>query len=665
MLQRYKLRLGDGTVLLVDRDGLSPWLVDRQATVQPEGSRNWRPLREFLALERAAARRETRLRSVHESLPPRRPSSAHDESGPAPREDGLPLVPPPPKHEATPPTPTPVPREDGLPLVPPPADALVLPAPENPPVAPAPGGEPRHEDKIAPSPLAGVDPDVVASAAAIPEDRGSFSFDPAELLESASLSESATPEAEAESPAEPFETASRVEPEPTTTPDAEPPATILVGVPRTVAVEELAPPGDDAVPGMPPDVQALADDPGFPLPAPEREDPGPQLRIEVRSERKAILSPPPRRRSESPTAPSAETSRAGTSSAVPSWATHPVTERLLHGAAALGSVLGRSVEPINRLERGLPPVEIDEGALTRARARGRALLSEARRAVAEWPARLRERRAARDEEEDDGPLIGLAPEERVARPTVVPVADDPELEPEPEPAPVRELPALRFATTVGPETGDVYPGAEPGSFLPALWRWTVWLALLAALGGGAALAVVSWRVWFPPTAVVGDRAFREIDRQAHAAERDAQRQAVLEEAAARLPYLAPETVEQILARSPTGLLGIPDIFEAACDAADWGSWVLTPGERDELRGLREQMLQALEPADQERVRSYDRARASGLVFPLDNRLGTLLWARGTQALPAEGRERLRVLLGRAIAAGLTPSGGSTRTARER
>jgi len=509
-----------------------------------------------------------------------------------------------------------------------------------------------------------VDPVVVASAAAIPEDRGSFSFDPAELLESASLAESAMPEAEAGIPAEPIETASRVEPEAPTTPEPEPPATIFVGVPRTVTVEEPEPPRDEAVPGTPPDVQALADDPGSPLPAPEREEPRPQLRLETRSGRKAILSPPPRR-PESPTAPAAETSMPGTSSAVPSWATHPVTERLLHGAAALGGVLGKGVEPINRLERGLPPVEIEDGALTRARARGRALLSEARRAVAEWPARLRERRAARDEEEDDGPPIGLAPEERVARPTVVPVADDPELVPEPEPAPVRELPALRFATTVGAETGDVYPGAEPGSFLPALWRWTVWLALLAALGGGAALAVVSWRVWFPPTAVVGDRAFREIDRQAHAAEREAQRQAVLEEAAARLPYLAPETVEQILARSPTGLLGIPDIFEAACDAADWGSWVLTPGERDELRGLREQMLQALEPADQERVRSYDRARASGLVFPLDNRLGILLWARGTRALPPESRERLRALLGRAIAAGLTPSGGSTRTARER
>jgi len=56
MLQRYKLRLGDGTVLTVDLDGLRTWLTDGRATVQVSGTQEWRPLRAVLAEEESAAR---------------------------------------------------------------------------------------------------------------------------------------------------------------------------------------------------------------------------------------------------------------------------------------------------------------------------------------------------------------------------------------------------------------------------------------------------------------------------------------------------------------------------------------------------------------------------------------------------------------------------------
>ena len=55
MLERYKLRLRDGTVLVVDHDALSSWLVDGKALVQPVGSDRWFPLRQFLAKEKAEA----------------------------------------------------------------------------------------------------------------------------------------------------------------------------------------------------------------------------------------------------------------------------------------------------------------------------------------------------------------------------------------------------------------------------------------------------------------------------------------------------------------------------------------------------------------------------------------------------------------------------------
>jgi hypothetical protein len=56
MLQRYRLRLGDGTILTVDQDGLHTWLADGKAAVQVAGTQEWRPLREFLAEEESAAR---------------------------------------------------------------------------------------------------------------------------------------------------------------------------------------------------------------------------------------------------------------------------------------------------------------------------------------------------------------------------------------------------------------------------------------------------------------------------------------------------------------------------------------------------------------------------------------------------------------------------------
>jgi hypothetical protein len=82
VLQRYKLRLGDGTVLAVDHDGLSVWQADRKVLVQQAGSRHWKPLKEFLAQERAAARRAARLQ-------PKPPLTSRE---------ALPLIPPPPRR---------------------------------------------------------------------------------------------------------------------------------------------------------------------------------------------------------------------------------------------------------------------------------------------------------------------------------------------------------------------------------------------------------------------------------------------------------------------------------------------------------------------------------------------------------------------------------------
>lgn len=58
MAREYKLRLGDGTVVAVDQEGLRTWAVDGNAMVQAAGSQHWRPLKEVLAEVAASSPRK-------------------------------------------------------------------------------------------------------------------------------------------------------------------------------------------------------------------------------------------------------------------------------------------------------------------------------------------------------------------------------------------------------------------------------------------------------------------------------------------------------------------------------------------------------------------------------------------------------------------------------
>jgi hypothetical protein len=133
MLQRYKLRLSDGTLLVVDHDALSSWVVDGKAMVQPVGSDRWCSLKKFLLEERATGSpwwsskpSGGEIPGVHRTLldddgafPPVRP----------PRE--LPLIPPPsrrvPADEIVAPPPESSPS-DAMLEAEPPAPAVPLPS---------------------------------------------------------------------------------------------------------------------------------------------------------------------------------------------------------------------------------------------------------------------------------------------------------------------------------------------------------------------------------------------------------------------------------------------------------------------------------------------------------------------------------------------------------
>ncbi len=221
------------------------------------------------------------------------------------------------------------------------------------------------------------------------------------------------------------------------------------------------------------------------------------------------------------------------------------------------------------------------------------------------------------------------------------------------PTPIRELPVLTFAESREPsEAADVYEGPDPWSVLPTVWLWTKRAVLTSAFVAGLYFAVLERKTWLPKAADLGQTVFTAIDRQVLSRRRAEERQRALADATARLPQLSPETIELIYSRSPTGLVEPPDVFEVAREAADHGLAALTKAEADELAALQRELLARLRPTERARVDEYDRTRARRLIFPFENPHVMELVARGARALPATSLERLQMLYGKAVAAGL-------------
>jgi len=225
-------------------------------------------------------------------------------------------------------------------------------------------------------------------------------------------------------------------------------------------------------------------------------------------------------------------------------------------------------------------------------------------------------------------------------------------EPLKAPPSTSELPVLRLAEIHEPEEAeDVYEGGGESLF-PAAWLWTKRIVLSAGLVAGVILAARTWETWFPKATHLVRLGFTEMNTYVQSREQKERERQALQEATEQLPHLAPDTIRLVLSRSPTGVLDPPEVFQAACDAADRGLSALRPEEAEELKALRSTLLDTLSPAEGERVREYDRVRARRTPFAFEDQSALELFARGARALPSESRERLQALVGKAIAAGL-------------
>jgi hypothetical protein len=214
-------------------------------------------------------------------------------------------------------------------------------------------------------------------------------------------------------------------------------------------------------------------------------------------------------------------------------------------------------------------------------------------------------------------------------------------EPLKPPPTLAELPSLRLAP-LEEDRGQKRP-----------WPKRQLLTVAAVLGGlGLVATALAWLPrpeWFTRKAPVAPAPAATPSLQATAPTLPPE----LQLAAEQLPHLAPETIRLVastidLGRPPDP----PEVFRRADVAANRGASTLTEDEARELRSLKSAAVGALRPMDRERVLAYDRVSVGrDLMLGEDARV-LRLYARGVRTLPAPRRERLQVLLGKAIAAAL-------------
>jgi hypothetical protein len=220
------------------------------------------------------------------------------------------------------------------------------------------------------------------------------------------------------------------------------------------------------------------------------------------------------------------------------------------------------------------------------------------------------------------------------------------------PPPLRDLPIVPFAPTAeeAPLTRAVQAPAAAGR------RWELRALVATGLAGAALVAFCTRSMWMPAagTRTTSGSAARPLPPAPARLPEPSPLPREVQAAIEQLPHLAPETIQLVMSGSERGLPGPPEVFRRAHWAAHRGASVLTEEEAAELRTLKNAVLAALRRIDRDRVRAYDRmSPVRDLLVAEDGRVLTL-FSRGVHALAPPRRERLQALLGKAIAAELSP-----------
>lgn len=217
----------------------------------------------------------------------------------------------------------------------------------------------------------------------------------------------------------------------------------------------------------------------------------------------------------------------------------------------------------------------------------------------------------------------------------------PRPEPLQPPPPLSELPSLRLA-----------PLEEERGKARAFPTRKILIAAAAATGlvvvGAGAVWLSSLGLFTRKAAPVASASVATPSPQETAAPVPPE----LQSAADQLPHLTPETIRLVSSVIEPGPPEPPEVFRRAQLAANRGVSSLDPEEAKELRSLRSAVVGSLRSVDRERVLAYDRVTAGRDLMVGEDARVLRLYARGVRALSPPRRERLQVLLGKAIAASL-------------
>jgi len=229
----------------------------------------------------------------------------------------------------------------------------------------------------------------------------------------------------------------------------------------------------------------------------------------------------------------------------------------------------------------------------------------------------------------------------------------------------QKVDVIPFASASAPSVSqteeEVWDGEdvweEPGavaSMFAVLWLWVKRVTIATALIVTVALLYLTKEKWLPQAKSAAIVLGEGVDELADRVPRTVPPEAI-EAARAQVPYLQPQTIELIMAKSTEGVLAPVEVFRRAHQAAERARPSLPRTVAAEIDHHIAAVTAELEPGEGEQLRSYfATVRAGTATAAYQDQEAAWLMARGVKRLPAERIARMQELFAQAVTAALQP-----------
>ena len=248
------------------------------------------------------------------------------------------------------------------------------------------------------------------------------------------------------------------------------------------------------------------------------------------------------------------------------------------------------------------------------------------------------------------------------KPASIPAQEIPRKPAVPPPS-SQKLDVIPFASApAAPKVeADVWDGEdvweEPGavsSMFAVLWLWVKRVTIASALIVTATLLFLNKEKWLPQAKSAAIVLGQEVDKLSDRVPRTVPPEAI-EAARAEVPYLRPQTIELIMAKSTEGVLAPIEVFRRAHQAAERARPSLPLTVAAEIDHHVAAVAAELDPGEAEQLTAYFAiVRAGTPTAAYQDQAAAWLMARGVKRLPAERIARMQELFAQAVAAALLP-----------